>query len=140
MTGRGFRTPAAGSRAASACGSWVTGRRSSARNWTSNAGQKAAPPSPAVLDGGIDMTTSATTAMASVLIDDDHPFMRRGLAQIINDMVETSVCDEAAGVAEALEKIRRQCPDVVVVDISLGDGNGLELTKDIKAQWPDVKV
>ncbi len=86
------------------------------------------------------MTTTVTTATASVLIVDDHPFMRRGLAQIIKDMAETSACDEAAGVEEALEKIRTRCPDVVVVDISLGDGNGLELTKDIKAQWPDVKV
>jgi len=86
------------------------------------------------------MTTSPGTSLAAVLIVDDHPFMRRGLAQIIEDMPETSVCEEAAGVAEALDKIRLSCPDVVVVDISLGDGNGLELTKDIKAQWPDVKV
>lgn len=86
------------------------------------------------------MTTTTATPVASVLIVDDHPFMRRGLAQIINDMLETSICEEASGVAEALERIRLHCPDVVVVDISLGDGNGLELTKDIKAHWPDVKV
>jgi DNA-binding NarL/FixJ family response regulator len=85
------------------------------------------------------MTTSAAAA-ATVLIVDDHPFMRRGLAQIIVDMPEITACDEASGVAEALEKVRARVPDVVVVDISLGDGNGLELTKDIKSQWPDIKV
>jgi DNA-binding NarL/FixJ family response regulator len=76
----------------------------------------------------------------NVLIVDDHAFLRRGLAQIIDDMPEVNVCGEAAGVSETLDKMRRLQPDVVIVDISLGDGNGLELTKEIKSQWPDVKV
>ncbi len=86
------------------------------------------------------MSVESTTAPAAVLIVDDHAFLRRGLVQIIDDLPEVTVCGEAAGVSETLEKMRRLQPDLVVVDISLGDGNGLELTKEIKSQWPDVKV
>ncbi len=78
--------------------------------------------------------------MTDVLIVDDHAFLRRGLAEIIDDLPETSVCGEAAGASEALQCIRNRRPDVAVIDISLGDGNGIELTKEIKAQWPEIKV
>lgn len=86
------------------------------------------------------MPSEQSAAPASVLIVDDHAFLRRGLAQIIDDLPEVEVCGEAAGVNETLEQIRRRRPDVVIVDISLADGNGLELTKEIRAQWPEIKV
>jgi DNA-binding NarL/FixJ family response regulator len=77
---------------------------------------------------------------AKVLIVDDHAFLRRGLAEIIDDLEEAVVCGEAAGVAETLEQIEHTRPDVVIVDISLGDGNGLELTREIKSHWPEIKI
>jgi DNA-binding NarL/FixJ family response regulator len=86
------------------------------------------------------MSTNPGGAPANVLIVDDHAFLRRGLAQIIDDLPEVAVCGEAAGVAETLDQIRRCPPDIVIVDISLADGNGLELTKEIKATWPEIKV
>lgn len=86
------------------------------------------------------MSETQSTRAARVLIVDDHPFMRRGLAQIIDDQPNATVCGEAACFAEALEQVRATQPDVVVVDISLPDGNGLELTKEIKTQWPEVKI
>lgn len=86
------------------------------------------------------MSVDQSSVPANVLIVDDHAFLRRGLAQIIEDLPEVTVCGEAGGVSETLEKMRRLQPDIVIVDISLGDGNGLELTKEIKSQWPDVRV
>ena len=86
------------------------------------------------------MTIAEGAKTAAVLIVDDHAFLRRGLADIIEDLPEASVCAEAAGVSEALECIRNTRPDVAVIDISLGDGNGIELTKEIKAQWPEIKI
>jgi DNA-binding NarL/FixJ family response regulator len=77
---------------------------------------------------------------AKVFIVDDHAFLRRGLAQIIDDLPEVTVCGEAGGASETLAQIQRTQPDVVIVDISLADGNGLELTREIKANWPDIKV
>lgn len=86
------------------------------------------------------MSTVPGVAPATVLIVDDHAFLRKGLAQIIDDLPDVAVCGEAAGVAETLAFIRRQRPDIVIVDISLADGNGLELTKEIKAHWPEIRV
>lgn len=86
------------------------------------------------------MTSADGTQKAGVLIVDDHAFLRRGLVDIIEDLPETFVCGEAAGASEALDCIRARRPDVAVIDISLGDGNGIELTKEIKSQWPEIKV
>lgn len=74
------------------------------------------------------------------MIVDDHPFMRRGLAQTINDMTDMAVCGEAESKTEALERVDELQPDLIVVDISLGDGSGIELIKDVKSRWPDVKM
>lgn len=75
-----------------------------------------------------------------VLIVDDHPFMRRGLAQTINDMSDMMVCGEASDKAEGLQKVEELNPDLVTIDISLGDGSGIELIKEIKSRWPNTKM
>jgi DNA-binding NarL/FixJ family response regulator len=86
------------------------------------------------------MSVIPGAAPATVLIVDDHAFLRRGLTQIIDDLPEIAVCGEAAGVDETLGFLRDRRPDIVVLDISLPDGNGLELTKEIKSLWPEIKV
>lgn len=75
-----------------------------------------------------------------VLIVDDHPFVRRGLASIIAELPDVEACGEAAGIEEAFAQIRATHPTVAVIDISLPDGNGLELTKDIRSEWPHIRV
>lgn len=60
--------------------------------------------------------------------------MRQGLAQIIEGEPDLEVCAEAAGVQDALRLIRTSHPDVALVDLSLQDGNGIELIGEIKAQ------
>jgi len=81
-----------------------------------------------------------TMAETRVLIVDDHPFMRRGLAQTINDQPGLEVCGEAGSVAEALRIMESTNPHLAVVDISLGDESGIELIQAIREKWPETKV
>jgi len=75
-----------------------------------------------------------------VLIVDDHPIVREGIAAVINRERDFEVCGQAAGLAEAMRLHREAHPDIVVADVSLADGNGLELVKELVAQDPHAKV
>lgn len=76
----------------------------------------------------------------TVLIVDDHPIVRQGLAQLINQEKDLEVCGQAGDAHEALQAIRQLNPDMVIVDIGLGDTSGVELIKDLKVQYPDLPV
>jgi DNA-binding NarL/FixJ family response regulator len=71
---------------------------------------------------------------ARVLLVDDHPIVRQGLAQLINASPDLAVCAEASTGREALDLVDSAKPDIVIVDISLEDRNGVELIKDIVAR------
>jgi DNA-binding NarL/FixJ family response regulator len=75
-----------------------------------------------------------------VLIVDDHPIIRQGLSELINHEPDLIVCGHAEDAPEALVKIKESEPDMVIVDISLKETSGMELTKDIKAQYPNLPV
>jgi DNA-binding NarL/FixJ family response regulator len=75
-----------------------------------------------------------------VLLIDDHPILRKGLAQLINQESDLMVCGEAEEAPKAFEAVNQLHPDVAVVDISLKGGNGLELIKNIKALHPDLPL
>ena len=79
-------------------------------------------------------------AKKHILIVDDHPMMRQGLAQLINNEPDLSVAWEADNAGQALEVISTQAPDLVIADISLPDKNGLELIKDIHVLRPGVPI
>ncbi|HVW02816.1 MAG TPA: response regulator transcription factor, partial [Planctomycetaceae bacterium] len=81
-----------------------------------------------------------TAQSARILIVDDHPVVRRGLAQLIADEPDMEVFGEAATGAEALKALDDLQPDVVIVDISLKDSHGIELIKQIKARDDQVKM
>ncbi|MCH5376958.1 MAG: response regulator transcription factor [Planctomycetes bacterium] len=74
------------------------------------------------------------------MIVDDHPSVREGLASRISAQPDMTVCGEAAGLAEALGLIESAKPDVVIVDISLKSGDGLNLVKEIAARHKRVKT
>ena len=74
--------------------------------------------------------------MKRVLLVDDHPIMRHGLAQLIRTEEGLDVCGDAGSAAEGLAAVGRCKPDLVVVDLTLPDKNGLELLKDIQAMHP----
>ncbi|MGA2797014.1 MAG: response regulator transcription factor [Thermoguttaceae bacterium] len=82
----------------------------------------------------------STTKKYKVLIVEDHPITRRGLVELIAMEPDMEVCGEAAGMAEAIKQIEAVCPDVAIIDISLKDGNGLELIEHIKANHIDLNI
>jgi DNA-binding NarL/FixJ family response regulator len=71
-----------------------------------------------------------------VLIVDDHPIVRQGLRRMIDLEADLTVCGEAQGEREARTAIRDLNPDIVIVDISLVQGDGLELVRNVHAQQP----
>ncbi len=75
-----------------------------------------------------------------VLIVEDHKLMRVGLKSLFEEYPEINIVAEAQSGKEALEKIRAHKPDVVLMDIGIPDGNGIETTKKIMDQFSDVKV
>ncbi|MGA2544831.1 MAG: response regulator transcription factor [Verrucomicrobiota bacterium] len=82
----------------------------------------------------------AAQAQTRILIVDDHPMMREGLAQLIAHQPDMMVCGEAGEAGEALEKVRLLKPNLVLADITLPGRNGLELIKDIQAMDAAVLV
>jgi len=75
-----------------------------------------------------------------VLIVDDHPIVRQGLAQLIDQERDLHVCGQAEDAHEAMQAIRTLKPDMVIVDISLKDTSGMELIKDLKVQRADLPI
>lgn len=84
--------------------------------------------------------TRAPSAPSRVLIVDDHPIVRQGLRRMIELEGDLAVCGEAQTEKEARDAIRELDPDVVIVDISLEQGDGLELVRDVHAQRPDLPM
>lgn len=79
-------------------------------------------------------------APARILIVDDHPLVREGLAGRIAAQRDLAVCGQAEDVEQALADVARLEPDLVIVDLALKGGHGLELLKRIKAKHPAVKT
>ena len=75
-----------------------------------------------------------------VLIVDDHPIVRQGLRRLIEQEDDLTVCGEAETTREAKAAIRELKPDVVIVDISLKQGDGIELVKDARAHYAQLPI
>ena len=75
-----------------------------------------------------------------ILLVDDHPLVREGLANLIHQEPDLEVCGQAATEPQGLQLIGSAQPDLAVVDLSLENGSGLELIKSIKAMHPAVAV
>ncbi|MDQ6809897.1 MAG: response regulator transcription factor [Verrucomicrobiota bacterium] len=69
---------------------------------------------------------------------DDHPVVRDGLRAIINEEPDLHVCGEAAGPGAAIATILSTLPDLVLVDLSLSGGSGMELLKDMAIRHPSL--
>lgn len=102
-----------------------------------NLSPSAATSSPtALLDGG----PVPPVGRLQVLLVDDHPITRQGMKALINQQPNLEVCGEADNAPQAIELVGKLHPDLAIVDIALKTTNGIELTKNIKAQSPDVPV
>lgn len=76
----------------------------------------------------------------SIIIVEDHPVLREGLKKIINHEEDLSVIGEAWDVPSAWAAIKAKKPDLVIIDISLGESNGLELIKELKMHYEALPI
>ncbi|MDI6880248.1 MAG: response regulator transcription factor [Desulfitobacteriaceae bacterium] len=74
-----------------------------------------------------------------VMIVDDHDVVRMGLRVLLDDS-EYEVIHEAGGVTEALSLVRQKVPDIVLLDVRLPDGTGIEACRLIKQEFPEVRI
>jgi DNA-binding NarL/FixJ family response regulator len=87
------------------------------------------------------MNQNGNTAKKSrVLVVDDHPIVRQGLALMINREADLTVCAEADSAQAAVQAIVTAKPDILVVDISLNGPDGLDLLKDVRTRFPNLPV
>jgi len=75
-----------------------------------------------------------------ILLVEDHPVVRRGIVQLLNEEPDMEVCGEVATVEDACAALKELTPHVAVVDISLRDSNGIDLLKIMRTQFPQVKA
>ena len=73
-----------------------------------------------------------------ILLVDDHPILRQGLANVLNAQQHLCVCGEAQGRVDALTAAERLQPDLALVDLSLRTGDGIELIKDLRVRVPNL--
>jgi DNA-binding NarL/FixJ family response regulator len=84
--------------------------------------------------------SSTASNKRKVFIVDDHPIIRDGLTALINHEPDLYVCGQTGEARQALKAISELNPDAAIVDITLEDSDGIELTKNIKARYPKLPV
>ena len=75
-----------------------------------------------------------------VMLVDDHEVVRKGLRALLESAGDIVVCGEASGVQESVDIAESSRPDVVVMDVRLTDGSGIEATREIRAARPQTRV
>jgi DNA-binding NarL/FixJ family response regulator len=78
--------------------------------------------------------------MFSILIIESNEFFRESFAGVLRNYLPAVAIEETGDGNEAIEKIDRNVPDIIFVDLRLPGKNGLQLTKEIKARHPEIKV
>nr|MBC8210038.1 response regulator transcription factor [Gammaproteobacteria bacterium] len=75
-----------------------------------------------------------------LMIVDDHPLVRCGLRQLIETETDLTVCAEADSIEEALRRLKTHQPALAIIDLTLPDGNGLELIKRMSIRYPEIRI
>lgn len=78
--------------------------------------------------------------MARIVIADDHAIVRAGLRTLIHDDIGLDLIGEAAGGYEAIELVEKHHPDVLVLDISMPDLDGISVTRKLKPDFPNLRI
>ena len=83
---------------------------------------------------------SAKVPPLRVMLVDDHEIVRDGIRAMLDTQEDIVVATEAGSVREAIDEAARTRPDVIVMDVRLSDGSGIEATREIRANRPETKV
>ncbi len=83
---------------------------------------------------------SAPGMMRRIFIVEDHPLVRKGYARLFKDEAGLTICDQTGSATEARDLFRELDPDLAIIDLSLEDGSGLELIKDLHATQPELMI
>jgi DNA-binding NarL/FixJ family response regulator len=86
------------------------------------------------------LAAGARTARRQILLVDDHPLTREGLAAILNRQEDITVCAEASSPAEAMTVLARVTPDLLVTDMTMPGRSGVEFIKDVHALLPELPI
>ena len=86
-----------------------------------------------------DLPASAPAPIRIFLVD-DHELIRRGLRAFLEGEPDMEVVDEAASARDAIGKAQIVKPDLVVLDVRLPDGNGIEVCRELRARCPEARV
>ncbi len=84
--------------------------------------------------------SASKSSRAKVLVIDDHPIVRLGLTQLINQQEDMHVCGEAAESASTMRAIADLQPDIVTIDVGMMQMSGIDLIKRIHAEFPDLPI
>ena len=76
----------------------------------------------------------------TLLVVDDHEVVRQGLVALLDRRENFQVVAEAGSVAESIEMAQRHQPDLVIMDVRLPDGSGIEACREIRAELPETRV
>jgi two-component system response regulator DevR len=84
------------------------------------------------------MESTVATKKIRVFLLDDHEIVRRGVAELLNAEPDIEVVGSEGSAAGALKAVERCSPDVAILDVRLGDGNGIEVCRDIRSEHQEV--
>ena len=88
----------------------------------------------------VDASSGAKAERIRIVIADDYPVMREGLARLVADEFGFTVCGSAASARELRALVLRQPPQVLVMDLMLRDSDGIALIKDVAASAPELRI
>jgi two-component system, NarL family, response regulator len=80
------------------------------------------------------------TTQIRILMADDHPLLREGIAAVVKDRPDMTIVSEASTGRDALEAFRRYRPDVTLMDVRMPDMNGIEAIRHIRAEFPTARI
>src|SRR5437016_4316546 len=92
----------------------------------------------AIENGGARPAPPNTNGKRRVLVVDDHPLVRDGLARVLSQQKDLVCCGEAGTVAETFAGVAAHRPALVILDLRLKGEDGLELIKSLKVRFPDL--
>jgi DNA-binding NarL/FixJ family response regulator len=95
---------------------------------------------PPVFPPGAVFETPEQRRKARVFIVEDHPFVREGIVRLVNRQNDLTCCGEAESIATAADSIAEEQPDLLLLDLILRDGDGLELIGFLKPSFPTLPI